>query len=42
LSGEFRATRNGGRIISHQDAEEIFLLLDAPFLIGNLRRSCVN
>jgi hypothetical protein len=42
LPGEFDAARDIGRIISQQDAEEVFLLLDTPFLIGNFRRGGVH
>ena len=36
------AARDRGRIISQQDAEEILLLPDAPFQIGDFRRGRVN
>ena len=42
LFGQLQSPRNCPRIVSEKDAESIFLLLNLPFEIGNLRGGGIN
>ena len=42
LFGQVEATANGAGIISKKSADEIFLLLDAAFEVGNFFAGGVN